>query len=194
MGPRTRCSNQDTAPPPQHWQNPLPQRDSPVPDFEGVKQRIEIVLELNDLAYGLFARLAWQCASTYRATDYLGGCNGARIRWEFAQRYFGFNPVKPDRFMDTYILYWHIIYHILLTFEGLVKIMDFCRMFGKSKEYLVKVLWVFIYFDISYCTDCSAFVHRKTFSPSTITRYYELVTETMQCHKFCQIHPQSPSL
>ena len=79
MGPRTRCSNQDTAPPPQHWQNPLPQRDSPVPDFEGVKQRIEIVLELND-AYGLFARLAWQCASTFRVTDYQGGCNGARLR------------------------------------------------------------------------------------------------------------------
>ena len=81
MGPRARCVNAD-APPSQPWQFPLPQLEiNEVPDYELVKIRIVELLDTYPRAYGQLTRLAWQCASTFRVTDYLGGCNGARIRF-----------------------------------------------------------------------------------------------------------------
>ena len=79
MGPRSRCLNSD-APPAQHWQYPLPERTSPMPDMREVRRVVVRILEEDERRLGLFARLAWQCASTFRGTSYLGGCNGARIR------------------------------------------------------------------------------------------------------------------
>jgi len=81
MGPVTRCSGSDT-PPAQDWQNPLPHSTSNPADYTAVKASIEETITQDpDYTEGaLFVRMAWQCASTYRATDYLGGCNGARLR------------------------------------------------------------------------------------------------------------------
>lgn len=84
MGPVTRCFGNDV-PPAQPFQYPLP---APLPeedlaDFDEVKiYLIENILytpnseiiEMDAGGYGpLFIRLAWQCANTFRQTDYLGG-------------------------------------------------------------------------------------------------------------------------
>ena len=79
MGPRARCLNED-APEAQDWQYPLPDLTQSPPDFSEVKARLEELLTADANTFGAFARLAWQCASTFRVTDYQGGCNGARLR------------------------------------------------------------------------------------------------------------------
>jgi len=81
MGPVTRCVGKGV-PPPQEWQNPLPPPMTPQVDFAAVRRSVEGVFT-DDPWYtegSLMIRLAFQCASTFRITDYLGGCNGARIR------------------------------------------------------------------------------------------------------------------
>ena len=81
MGPRERCINDD-APPAQAWQHPLTQRSGPTPGVDQLREMIDSALESDPSSYGQWTRLAWQCASSFRVTDYQGGCNGARIRYE----------------------------------------------------------------------------------------------------------------
>jgi len=81
VGPRTRCSNDD-APPAQDWQYPLPDpTEVSEATWTAVKTAIKDLLagDDKDKNGGLLLRLGWQCMSTYRDTDHLGGCNGARI-------------------------------------------------------------------------------------------------------------------
>eukprot|EP01134_Creolimax_fragrantissima_P000589 CFRG0589T1 len=93
MGPVSRCHGEDV-PAARPFQNPLPESTSSLVDLEQVTKRIQDMLHSESDAmtpdvdsdgnpyYGaLFVNLAWQCASTFRSTDYSGGCNGAGIRF-----------------------------------------------------------------------------------------------------------------
>ncbi|GMF46988.1 unnamed protein product [Phytophthora fragariaefolia] len=93
MGPVARCRGKDV-PPAQLFQNPLPPTPAKLPDFNAVRKDIRALLQKkvdgltsdstgNGAAYNgaLFVHAAWQCASTFRITDYAGGCNGAKIRF-----------------------------------------------------------------------------------------------------------------
>lgn len=95
MGPATRCLG-NSVPPAQPFQDPLPPTPKKLADFEQVRKDILKLLYAKNMGhilepdvlpdgrpyYGaLLVNLAYQCASTFRATDYRGGCNGARIRF-----------------------------------------------------------------------------------------------------------------
>jgi catalase (peroxidase I) len=70
-----------TQPPPAfNFQHPLPDQPKKLADMDLVKN--DLIKLMNKLSSDEhFHRLAYQCASTFRATDYSGGCNGARIRF-----------------------------------------------------------------------------------------------------------------
>ena len=94
MGPYTRSVGPDV-PPPQASQLPLPDPPASLSKkyrYKRVMQAIEDIafsvqsktepdtFESQPSYAALFVTLAYQCASTFRITDYAGGCNGARIR------------------------------------------------------------------------------------------------------------------
>jgi catalase-peroxidase len=77
MGPHIRCLGPEV-PPPQLWQDPVPEVDHDLiaaADITALKEKI--------LASGLsitaLVSTAWASASTFRGTDKRGGANGARI-------------------------------------------------------------------------------------------------------------------
>jgi len=77
MGPVARCVGPDVAPA-QEFQFPLPDPPAKLADMGAVAKELNKLMDSSD---GEFVRLAMQSANTYRCTDYLGGCNGARIRF-----------------------------------------------------------------------------------------------------------------
>jgi len=94
MGPVTRCLGPNV-PPAQPFQYPLPPTPSLLANFNTVRSLIVNSLYApitssgtpadivnGQYYYGaLYVQLAYQCANTFRATDFRGGCNGATIRF-----------------------------------------------------------------------------------------------------------------
>ncbi|RMX70141.1 hypothetical protein DD238_000268 [Peronospora effusa] len=93
LGPVARCRGNDV-PPAQPFQMPLPPTPATLPNFNDVRSDIHSLLrksvdglesdsssDATPYNGALFVHAAWQCASTFRMTDYAGGCNGARIRF-----------------------------------------------------------------------------------------------------------------
>jgi catalase-peroxidase len=80
MGPVTRMVGPDVAPP-QDWQFPLPDPPAKLADMGAVEETLTKMLNADSSKTSDLVRLAMNSASTFRHTDYLGGCNGARIRF-----------------------------------------------------------------------------------------------------------------
>jgi len=80
MGTSERCIG-EYVPEPQPFQSDLPAAPAELPDYIPVRARIEALLKEDSSNKGAFIDLAYKCASTFRITDYHGGCNGARIRF-----------------------------------------------------------------------------------------------------------------
>lgn len=80
MGPVSRLVGPDVAPP-QDWQYPLPDPPSDLADMDLVEKAVNQIMDKDGDKTSEFVRLASNSANTFRHTDFLGGCNGARIRF-----------------------------------------------------------------------------------------------------------------
>jgi catalase (peroxidase I) len=60
---------------------PLTPLSTDKPDYVPIRSAIQASIDDEPSNLASFATLAVQCSSTFRATDYLGGCNGAAIRY-----------------------------------------------------------------------------------------------------------------
>lgn len=81
MGQRERCLG-DELPEMQAWETSLGPLKASLPDYVPVRKMIQKSIGDDENNLSLFAQLAMQCSNTFRQTDYRGGCNGARIRFE----------------------------------------------------------------------------------------------------------------
>jgi catalase-peroxidase len=81
MGPLTRHLGPEVPAEPEVWQDPIPPVDHELVDAADIAALKEKILN-SGLTVSQLVSTAWASASTFRASDYRGGANGARIRLE----------------------------------------------------------------------------------------------------------------
>ena len=79
MGPIVRHLGPEVPKAPLAWQDPLPERTTPVLSDNDIQSLKDTILA-SELSIGALVNVAWASASTYRDSDKRGGANGARIR------------------------------------------------------------------------------------------------------------------
>jgi len=78
-----RCIGDLVPAEPQEFQHSLPPSPSPgdLPNYVPIADAIKAHFADDSDHMASFIQLSYNCAATFRATDYRGGCNGARIRF-----------------------------------------------------------------------------------------------------------------
>eukprot|EP00457_Paulinella_chromatophora_P002811 gb/GEZN01002816.1/.p1 GENE.gb/GEZN01002816.1/~~gb/GEZN01002816.1/.p1 ORF type:complete len:696 (+),score=86.45 gb/GEZN01002816.1/:77-2164(+) len=80
MGPVSRCAGPHV-PPVQAFQQPLPTPPKNPANPNQVRRDLRNLLQSNPQSGAALVKLGKACWDSFRATDYQGGCNGARIRF-----------------------------------------------------------------------------------------------------------------
>ncbi len=99
MGPHIRCLGPEV-PPPQLWQDPVPDVDHALLDGADIAALKERILA-SGLSVATLVSTAWASASTFRGMDKRGGANGARIALA-PQKYWEVNqPAELAKVLET---------------------------------------------------------------------------------------------
>jgi len=83
------------------WQDPLPKADYEQINAADIANLKKIILN-SGLTTSELVSTAWASASTFRATDYKGGANGARIQLAPAKNWEANNPQQLEKVLSVY--------------------------------------------------------------------------------------------